>query len=1187
MTPLPLIQDLRDAQDVSLCGGKATKLGQLLRAGFDVPPGFVLTTHASATCKSPNPHLPETLRTEILTAYRTLLADDPHTLVAVRSSATAEDSDAASLAGQYESFLNVADDPAVIDAIERCLASANSARTRAYLSRHGVEADHVPMAVVVQRQARAEVAGVLFTANPHTGSSDEIVIEATWGLGETLVSGLAHPDIFRLRMHDGSLIDQTLAEKTLMISSGAGEGPVPADRRHISCLDEASLRTLWQLARKVSTTFELPQDVEWALERDPQNQLRLRVLQSRAITTMAAAQEYHTLVRDVTDSLRKILSPSPKPAAGPLVLHNLAETLPHPTPLTWSVIGPFMTGTGGFGEMYRLAGFDPSPRMHHDGFLHLLAGKIYMDAACAGEMFFAGFPYRYDPHELAANPDATQNPPTLPAGSLPARMRAMRRVKRANAHLARYASSLDGKLNDRIIPAFAAWCRQEESRDLSILSTAELIALWETRRRKTLDEFSPLSLLPSLIAGQAVAELQQFLAEEFWNERLNPSETAQLLASPNDPDRTLSANAGLWELGQLTDPARLQSLSAWLVNYGHRGPNEFDLSSPRWRERPADVLSIAEKLRNAPDPFKRHDEHIAEVRRLEQRLSQLLPARKRKHFAQLISLARRYMIFRENGKYHLMRGYCLLRDLALECGKRMTLGNDVFLLSAPEMLRALDSSESRVPRSTLSLLIAHRKIRRAAERRLELPALITDPNFHAQTPSAPDGASQEHFEAFCLSAGIGSGPVRVVLSPEEATGPQGRDLGEKYVLVCPSTDPNWTPLFMNAAALVLERGGSLSHGAVVAREMGIPAVVFKNATTTLRDGEHVVVDAHQGRVRRGHEITQPPTIEHPPELPVPPTGNWERKITKSSVLVAALWIALLLLIAWMPQSSVYQNAMEAWDELLWPLILFVGKPWTVAILAGSMAAGMMLTQRFATDTKRLRAAKARGTQKPKGLQPEVQARLLLAGMFPIALLLGPMVTLFLWLPLRMNPAADPPPAPADATLVAKLQEGGLHAVLQVPPGVNVEGDTHRQSPPIRKTLLTLLDQIRTDHAPPEKIRDLEAYLAQPIEPQTLTWKLHADHEGQYRLIVMVGREAGGQVRWSVGQYQLPGWTADDEIHGPLHSLELIPAPTESRSTAFWTPFKPFGFHWDLGWLGIYIITYIPLMFLTKRLLRVP
>ena len=215
-----LLQDLADCRDKMLAGGKAVNLGVLIRAGFPVPGGFVITTEAYRHARSyGSPHMPQSLAEEIRKSWRTMGAP----AVAVRSSATAEDMAEASMAGQYDTFLDIKSEEGLLDAVQCCWASLDSPRTRAYLTDHGINLATLAMAVVVQKLVPADVAGVLFSANPQTGSRAEMLIEASWGLGESVVSGRVQPDVLRLETNSGRVLAATISDKQVQLKPGDEE----------------------------------------------------------------------------------------------------------------------------------------------------------------------------------------------------------------------------------------------------------------------------------------------------------------------------------------------------------------------------------------------------------------------------------------------------------------------------------------------------------------------------------------------------------------------------------------------------------------------------------------------------------------------------------------------------------------------------------------------------------------------------------------------------------------------------------------------------------------------------------------------------------------------------------------------------------------------------------------------------
>src|SRR5687767_12094548 len=380
-----LIQDLSDCRDKSLAGGKAINLGDLIRAGFPVPGGFVITTEAARVARScGSSQMPDAIAEEIKKSWRSMGACP----VAVRSSATAEDMADASMAGQYDTFLDIDSEEKLLNAVQCCWASLDSPRTRTYLTQHGINLATVAMAVVVQKLVPADVAGVLFSANPQTGSREEMLIEASWGLGECVVSGRVQPDVLRIEESSGKVLAATISDKQVWLKPGEeDEKPVEEDRRKVPCLRSDDVARLWELGRRAAQHFGRPQDIEWAIHNG-----NLFLLQSRPITTLEDAEAYEQLLSSTRARLRELFTQG----RGPFVLHNISETLQHPTPLTWSVIGNFMSGRGGFGRMYKALGFEPSPRAQNDGFLQRIGGRAYMDLSLAAEMFFPNYPFKYD-----------------------------------------------------------------------------------------------------------------------------------------------------------------------------------------------------------------------------------------------------------------------------------------------------------------------------------------------------------------------------------------------------------------------------------------------------------------------------------------------------------------------------------------------------------------------------------------------------------------------------------------------------------------------------------------------------------------------------------------------------------------------------------------------------------------------
>ncbi len=1199
----PILLDLASARDPALVGGKAVNLHRLIAAGLPVPDGFVVTTAAYRSAHEGGgeaPDVPGDLEEAIREAYARLGSPT----VAVRSSATAEDLPGASMAGQFDTILNVAGGEALGDAVRRCWAALDSPRTRAYFRERGIDPADVAMAVVVQRLVPAEAAGVLFTVNPRGGEA-EMLIEAAWGLGEAIVSGRVQPDLVRVDRATGEIAESRIADKQMWLPPGAGEPePVPADRRREPCLSPEAVATLVTLGRRAEAHFDAPQDVEWAVAGG-----EVFVLQSRPITTLGRAEAYEALLERTRSHLRALADAG----RGPWVLHNIAETLPHPTPLTWSVIGRFMSGEGGFGEMYRLAGYRPSERARREGFLERIAGRPYMDAALAPEMFGADFPFAYDPERLRTEPDASQSPPTVPGGSLWARRRAARLVAKANEHLHDLAENLDRTLREERIPAFVAWCREERSRDLTSLSVEGWADLWRERERRVLDEFAPRALLPSLVCGMAMADLRAVLEECFWDE--DPDDLLDALAAVPEPDKTLDLTAGLVDVAH-----GRRTVEDWLAAHGHRGPSEFDLAAPRWRERPDEVRAMADRLRDGPDPRERHRERFREAEACLERLTARLMRKDARRLRRRAGLVRRYLPFREDGKYYLILGCDLLRDLALEAGRRLDVGDDVFLLTFDEVRGALAAG------STDADLLAARCTERQTEARLSPPHFI-DAGTVETLGAPPTVACEGRCDAQPVSHGLATGPARIVRAPDEAG-----DLGSGYVLVCPSTDPAWTPLFVGAAGLVLEQGGTLSHGAIVAREMGIPAVVFPSATSVFRDGEALTVDGHHGAVVREESAEAAgdakreaeATAEAAPDpqdtridrsrVP-PPPGRRERAAARLRNVFFLAWVAYLVAAFALPAAWLYDPSLRVLDAALWPAVASLGRPATVALLAVALAAATMVGQRLLTDNRLLREAKHRAgllTQEAAGLPKDsprreaitqltapVQMRTTLASFVPLAVLLGPLVMSIMWLTDRMDPAAWNPDPGSPLNVVATV-DGDFREplTLDVEGGLALDASSPatRRLPPLRKVLEAHAD-VLTDAERlallPESVQraverarangSLADYLAGGLPPQRIAWQVRSPEEGgRFRVALHAGDAPPLAVDVVLDDAQPPAPSRATGGEGSsLMALEVV-APRSDRKRVFWTPLAAVGIAWDTGWLVPYLAAYIVAMLLFRR-----
>jgi len=841
-----------DETDLPGIGGKGLNLGKLTRAGFRVPQGFCVTTDAyrfsvqdlseqNAGAIKELVLLPE-LVAEIRTAWDQLQT----ATVAVRSSATAEDLAEASFAGQQDTFLNVASDE-LLDALKACWASLWSERAIAYRRTQGITDEGLAMAVVIQEMCDADVSGVLFTVSPF--SSDVSIIESNWGLGESVVSGAITPDSFHISRKTGEVLEKNVATKREMVTA-AGVDEVSPAQQDVPSLTDAQLKELTQLGMQIETFYGKPMDIEWALA-----DTQFVLLQARHITTPVTAtttsERVHPTSGTDTASVEKLrqaeiqkLEARTETHGTVRCHHNLAEVLPAPLPMTWSIVKEFMSGAGGLGKAYRGLGFHPSQQVDNEGILDLICGRVYVNLNREAELHFDGFPFAHDFNALKQHPQQAmyaqaQTDITRSNASFWLKLPLhVIRMSSAEMRLRRIRSDFDRLLTEEVFPTFQAEVEAEQNLSYSDLCDAELVAKFQTWCSKTLDDFAPKALTATLLAGFSLQRLEAVLQKCL--DETTAKTLASRLISGLSGNLTVETNEKLWQVanGDL-------ALTDFIKNYGHRAVNEFELAQPRWREDTTyleQVIASFQQEISGTDEGQERASHF--VRQVEQReaaeaeLRVILgdKANLQKQIESELDFTRRYMPFRETAKFYLMLGYEQIRRTLLELDNRYELEGGIFYLVPDELESLIDDDD-------FGDIIATRRIQRELMLQIEMPDVIFSDALEQIGAPVSIGAA-ETYTGVGVSAGVATGKARVLLTPSDVN-PSDRD----YILVCPSTDPAWTPLFLHAAGLVMERGGILSHGAVVAREYGVPAVVnIPNATQRIADGQELQVDGNKGIV---------------------------------------------------------------------------------------------------------------------------------------------------------------------------------------------------------------------------------------------------------------------------------------------------------------------------------------------------
>jgi pyruvate,water dikinase len=838
---------------VGVVGGKCAHLAELSRIeGVRVPPGFCVTTDAFKRVVATAPSLDGQLERlshvapDERDAIRTLSADVrrlieglaiPDELAAaitartgqgayaVRSSATAEDLPTASFAGQQDTYLNVVGPAAILEHVRRCWASLFTERAVVYRLRNGFDHAKVHMAVVVQQMVFPRAAGILFTADPVTSNRKVASVDASFGLGEALVSGLVNADVYKVR--DGAIVTKTIAVKQLAIQPAPGGGTQqqalsPEQQKQPALTDEQVLR-LVQLGRKIEAHFGRPQDIEWCLVDDS-----FHIVQSRPITTLfpipkAADNENHVYVsvghaQMMTDAIKplgisfwQLTSSAPMFEAGARLFVDVTRGLASPARR-----GPLLDVLGKGDPLVRDA----------------------LESVLARGDFIRALP-----------DDAPAGPP--PAGSVPATIET--------------DPAIVTGLMQRTQDSIATLKRDIATKAGTALFDFILADLQELKRVL----FDPLSTQAIMAGMQATwwlnDHVQQWLGEKSVADALNQSAPNNVTSEmglalldvadairPHPPVVAFLEHAKddgfLDTLGGLPGGREARdAIQAWLVKYGMRCAGEIDITRPRWSERPTLLVPmILGNVKNFEPGAgrRRFEQGLQEATRKAHDVLERLRAlpdgtQKAEQMKRMIDRVRTFAGFREYPKYGMICRYFVYRRALLEEAARLVQAGR---LREREDLFFLTFQELQAGRYDDALIRDRREAFRSHQT-LTPPRVLTSDgealSGSYRRSDLPAGA----LVGLAVSAGLVEGRARVVLDPATAV------LEADDILVTVFTDPSWTPLFVGIKGLVTEVGGLMTHGAVIAREYGVPAVVGVEAATRLiRDGQRIRVHGTEGYV---------------------------------------------------------------------------------------------------------------------------------------------------------------------------------------------------------------------------------------------------------------------------------------------------------------------------------------------------
>lgn len=852
------------AANIAQCGGKSAGLHKMTRVGLPVPPGFVVTTSAFDTIIGDNPDfrlalsklntcgegsalregaaavraailsraLPEAFADYVIRAWETWTNRAP---VAVRSSATAEDLANASFAGQQDTFLSIETKTALLEALRGCWASLFTERAVVYRRAHGFDQAKVSMAVVIQCMVEANSAGVLFTADPVSGQRGISVIEAVAGLGEALVSGHATPERYRIRTRDARVLERVSTHG----------GPLEESQ---GLLDDRTLLELNALGRQAETHANNPMDIEWAVEKN-----KVWLLQARPITTLWPLLEG-------------------KPLPGWRVFMSLGHLQVYTSPLSRVGISTFQRliplrrdPRTGLSTLVRHAGervfVDMTPALGHAPFRKLLPILLENVSEPIAERL-----------KVAAEREELRDLPTDERANLATVLpivfglwtRALRNAV-ANPQRTRdtFLSELETIIHhqhERIEAAPTLEKRLEILHDVlgtllvdimkrliprmfPALFFNKILPRWARWIDATIDH----RLLLQGLEGNITTEMDMALADLGDIARDEPLLIAALKSE--DPK---SAIEGL--RGNSACARFFQAWDAFLARYGHRGAGEIDPGVPRWREDPRIPLrSIAGALERPRGALR--EQHRLLARRAEECRDRLVTAARKKPLGflaaplteGLVNRMRTLLGAREHHKFYFILTIDRLRTTILEAGTylknagALQSADDVWLLELPEIRNAVhEVGQARQP--VIQALVDERRALRDRFAHATPPSVVTSEG-EAITYAAPKDLPANSLAGTSVSGGLYEGTARVVRDPAQ------EQLSAGEVLVARFTDPGWTPLFGHAGALVMEVGGQMTHGSVIAREIGIPAVVaVEGATAKIRSGDRIRVDGERGFV---------------------------------------------------------------------------------------------------------------------------------------------------------------------------------------------------------------------------------------------------------------------------------------------------------------------------------------------------
>ncbi|MCU5173428.1 phosphoenolpyruvate synthase [Bacillus paranthracis] len=857
-------QEIEKGQ-LSLVGGKGLNLGELSNIqGIQVPEGFCVTTVGYEKAIEQNEELQTLLQqltklkledraqigemskeirevimavqiptdvVEAVTQYLSRFGNEH--AYAVRSSATAEDLPYASFAGQQDTYLNIIGKEAILQHVRKCWASLFTERAVMYRMQNGFEHNQVSICVVVQKMVFPEASGILFTADPITSSRKILSIDASFGLGEALVSGLVSADNYKVK--EGEIVDKVISTKKVAIyalkEGGTETKQINSAQQKIQTLSERQILQLAQIGRQIEAYFGCPQDIEWCLARNT-----FYIVQSRPITTLYPIPEEndgenHVYIsvghqQMMTDAMKPLglsffllTTNAPMRKAGGRLFVDATQQLASPASRDYLI--------NTLGKSDPLVRDALTTIIERDNFITLLPDEETEKSASKSKP------------PVSLQPEIENDPAIV-----------TELIKNSEASLEELKENMQLKSGVDVLDVILEDIQQLKKvlfnpQSIAVIMAGMNASTWiNEKMEQWLGEKNAADTLSQSVQNNITSEMGLALMEVADVIRPYEEVIAYLQHVENDSflDELVQFKGG--------EKAR-EAIDAFLNKYGMRCSGEIDITKTRWSEKPTTIIPMI--LNNIRDfeygaSKRKFEEGLQEALKKEEELVdrlQQLPDGKQKveETKRMIRNIRNFIGYREYPKYGMINRYFIYKQALLKEAEQLVQSgvirevDDIYYLTFEELHEVVRTNKLDYK------LIQKQKNDYKLYKKLTPPRIMTSDGEIITGKYKRENLPADAIAGLPVSSGVVEGRARVILNMEEA------NLEEGDILVTAFTDPGWTPLFVSIKGLVTEVGGLMTHGAVIAREYGLPAVVgVEDATKLIKDGQRIRVHGTEGYI---------------------------------------------------------------------------------------------------------------------------------------------------------------------------------------------------------------------------------------------------------------------------------------------------------------------------------------------------